>query len=146
MKYYAKWNSFAFFTKSDIKVKLAERSKAPDLSSGTRMCAWVRTPHLTNSFFEFLPQLHCPHYASGRELCDALQFPERTYLSSRVEKWANHDLYGLFSALQSSIKKLTMIKLETKIQLAKTDLILMNWDLHSVSCHRGRKNKIECLS
>ena len=28
-------------------VRLAERSKAPDLSSGTRKCAWVRTPHLT---------------------------------------------------------------------------------------------------
>ena len=31
------------------QVKLAERSKAPDLSSGTRKCAWVRTPHLTKS-------------------------------------------------------------------------------------------------
>ena len=27
---------------------MAERSKAPDLSSGTRMSAWVRTPLLTN--------------------------------------------------------------------------------------------------
>ena len=27
---------------------MAERSKAPDLSSGTRMCAWVRTPLLTS--------------------------------------------------------------------------------------------------
>ena len=30
---------------------MAERSKAPDLSSGTRMCAWVRTPLLTSCFF-----------------------------------------------------------------------------------------------
>ena len=35
------------------KVRLAERSKAPDLSSGTRMSAWVRTPHLTNIFISF---------------------------------------------------------------------------------------------
>ncbi len=36
-------------------VRLAERSKAPDLSSGTRKCAWVRTPHLTsyNIFDDF---------------------------------------------------------------------------------------------
>ncbi len=32
---------------------MAERSKAPDLSSGTRMSAWVRTPHLTEYFFYF---------------------------------------------------------------------------------------------
>ena len=32
-------------------VRMAERSKAPDLSSGTRMCAWVRTPLLTSCFF-----------------------------------------------------------------------------------------------
>ena len=32
------------------KVRMAERSKAPDLSSGTRKCAWVRTPLLTNFF------------------------------------------------------------------------------------------------
>ena len=32
------------------EVKLAEWSKAPDLSSGTRKCAWVQTPHLTNYF------------------------------------------------------------------------------------------------
>ena len=32
-------------------VRLAEWSKAPDLSSGTRMRAWVRTPHLTNYVF-----------------------------------------------------------------------------------------------
>ena len=35
------------------KVRLAERSKAPDLSSGTRMSAWVRTPHLTNILLTF---------------------------------------------------------------------------------------------
>lgn len=29
------------------QVRLAERSKAPDLSSGSRERAWVRTPHLT---------------------------------------------------------------------------------------------------
>ena len=34
-------------------VRMAERSKAPDLSSGTRMCAWVRTPLLT-SFCQIL--------------------------------------------------------------------------------------------
>ena len=34
-------------------VRLAERSKAPDLSSGSRMRAWVRTPHLTKCFFKF---------------------------------------------------------------------------------------------
>ena len=28
-------------------VRLAEWSKAPDLSSGSRERAWVRTPHLT---------------------------------------------------------------------------------------------------
>ena len=32
-------------------VRMAERSKAPDLSSGTHMCAWVRTPLLTMLFF-----------------------------------------------------------------------------------------------
>ena len=31
-------------------VRLAEWSKAPDLSSGSRKRAWVRTPHLTDSF------------------------------------------------------------------------------------------------
>ena len=31
-------------------VRMAERSKAPDLSSGTHMCAWVRTPLLTVHF------------------------------------------------------------------------------------------------
>ena len=31
-----------------VRVKLAERSKAPDLSSGSHKRAWVRTPHLTN--------------------------------------------------------------------------------------------------
>lgn len=38
-------------------VKLAEWSKAPDLSSGTRKCAWVRTPHLTIHFGLFSRQL-----------------------------------------------------------------------------------------
>ena len=39
------------------KVRLAERSKAPDLSSGTRMSAWVRTPHLTKvTFLQILKQ------------------------------------------------------------------------------------------
>ena len=35
------------------QVKLAERSKAPDLSSGTRMSARVRTPHLTENILLF---------------------------------------------------------------------------------------------
>ena len=35
-------------------VRMAERSKAPDLSSGTRMCAWVRTPLLTMVIFSQL--------------------------------------------------------------------------------------------
>ena len=30
---------------------MAEWSKAPDLSSGTRKCAWVRTPQLTKLVF-----------------------------------------------------------------------------------------------
>jgi hypothetical protein len=34
-----------------LEVRLAERSKAPDLSSGSRKGAWVRTPHLTVAFF-----------------------------------------------------------------------------------------------
>ena len=34
---------------SSNRVRLAEWSKAPDLSSGTRKRAWVRTPHLTVS-------------------------------------------------------------------------------------------------
>ena len=39
------------------EVRLAEWSKAPDLSSGTRMCAWVRTPHLTKvTFLQILKQ------------------------------------------------------------------------------------------
>ena len=43
-------------TTLSTEVRLAERSKAPDLSSGTRMSAWVRTPHLTIIFaFCFLP-------------------------------------------------------------------------------------------
>jgi hypothetical protein len=32
-------------------VRLAEWSKAPDLSSGNRKIAWVRTPHLTKFFY-----------------------------------------------------------------------------------------------
>ena len=41
-------------------VRLAEWSKAPDLSSGTRKRAWVRTPHLTiaSKVFEKVG-LHC---------------------------------------------------------------------------------------
>ena len=35
------------------EVRLAERSKAPDLSSGTRMSARVRTPHLTENILLF---------------------------------------------------------------------------------------------
>ena len=44
-----KLNMNQIFKKLEIRkeVRLAERSKAPDLSSGTRKCAWVRTPHLT---------------------------------------------------------------------------------------------------
>ena len=42
------------------EVKLAERSKAPDLSSGTRKCAWVRTPHLTKITFFFDPKHFFP--------------------------------------------------------------------------------------
>jgi hypothetical protein len=34
-------------TAHNKQVRLAEWSKAPDLSSGTRESAWVRTPHLT---------------------------------------------------------------------------------------------------
>ena len=34
-------------TQPTHRVRLAEWSKAPDLSSGTRKRAWVRTPHLT---------------------------------------------------------------------------------------------------
>ena len=47
------------------EVKLAERSKAPDLSSGTRKCAWVRTPHLTNTSFFFFRL----YSSSQRTLC-----------------------------------------------------------------------------
>ena len=36
---------------SSNRVRLAEWSKAPDLSSGTRKRAWVRTPHLTIPIF-----------------------------------------------------------------------------------------------
>ena len=39
------------------KVRLAERSKAPDLSSGSRMRAWVRTPHLTIAFVFYCKQI-----------------------------------------------------------------------------------------
>lgn len=35
------------------EARLAERSKAPDLSSGSRLGAWVRTPHLAKIFFFF---------------------------------------------------------------------------------------------
>lgn len=34
------------------QVRLAEWSKAPDLSSGSREGAWVRTPHLTKLYFD----------------------------------------------------------------------------------------------
>ena len=34
------------------QVRLAEWSKAPDLSSGTRKRAWVRTPHLTKKILQ----------------------------------------------------------------------------------------------
>ena len=37
-----------------MRVRLAEWSKAPDLSSGTRKRAWVRTPHLTAECFFFV--------------------------------------------------------------------------------------------
>ncbi|CAL1299946.1 unnamed protein product [Larinioides sclopetarius] len=33
------------------EVKMAERSKAPDLSSGSRKRAWVRTPLMTHAQF-----------------------------------------------------------------------------------------------
>ena len=39
-----------FCTRQDKRVRLAEWSKAPDLSSGSRKRAWVRIPHLTNCF------------------------------------------------------------------------------------------------
>ena len=40
------------------QVRLADWSKAPDLSSGTHMCAWVRTPHLTSNIFVELCKDH----------------------------------------------------------------------------------------
>ena len=39
-----------FCLESYCQVSLAEWSKAPDLSSGSREGAWVRTPQLTNEF------------------------------------------------------------------------------------------------
>ena len=47
------WFLFKHFQSSNIHdsvVRMAERSKAPDLSSGTHLCAWVRTPLLTVLF------------------------------------------------------------------------------------------------
>ena len=38
-------------TQPTHRVRLAEWSKAPDLSSGSRERAWVRTPHLTKQPF-----------------------------------------------------------------------------------------------
>jgi hypothetical protein len=38
-------------------VRLAERSKALDLSSGSRKRAWVRIPHLTNPLFVYFQNL-----------------------------------------------------------------------------------------
>ena len=37
-----------------LVVRVAERSKAPDLRSGPHMWAWVRIPFLTNFFFCFM--------------------------------------------------------------------------------------------
>ena len=41
-------------TQPTHRVRLAEWSKAPDLSSGSRERAWVRTPHLTIQSFGLL--------------------------------------------------------------------------------------------
>ena len=49
------------------RVRLAEWSKAPDLSSGSRERAWVRTPHLTIQSF-------APSFRLGRALI-SVQFP-----------------------------------------------------------------------
>ena len=42
-----------------VEVRLAEWSKAPDLSSGSRLWAWVRTPHLTKVIFSSQPENQC---------------------------------------------------------------------------------------
>ena len=58
-------------------VKLAERSKAPDLSSGTRKCAWVRTPHLTKmTFFAYLinQSVNCVFYRNLRIWQQKIEF------------------------------------------------------------------------
>ncbi|RLU23225.1 hypothetical protein DMN91_003428 [Ooceraea biroi] len=42
--------STEYFLSAFTKARLAERSKAPDLRSGSHLGAWVRTPHLANLF------------------------------------------------------------------------------------------------
>ena len=54
-------------TQPTHRVRLAEWSKAPDLSSGSRERAWVRTPHLTIQSF-------APSFRLRRALI-SVQFP-----------------------------------------------------------------------
>ena len=49
----------AMNTQPTHRVRLAEWSKAPDLSSGSRERAWVRTPHLTIQSFDGIFRLSC---------------------------------------------------------------------------------------
>ena len=89
-----------------IRVRLAEWSKAPDLSSGTRKRAWVRTPHLTHrkyffvsvftfTFFLFAT-LPSQHFRIPRDNfqrlnlcecnCDALDMPCLCILEGRCQE------------------------------------------------------------
>ena len=53
----------AIFAVSLTTVRVAERSKAPDLRSGPLMWAWVRIPFLTTFSFNFLQAYYrCTHY------------------------------------------------------------------------------------
>ena len=67
-----KWN------KVRDDVRLAERSKAPDLSSGSREGAWVRTPHLTKFF------LHIFYDKKMKILVCSRIFP---YITKKIGAW-----------------------------------------------------------
>ena len=66
---------YSAFDSQPAQVRMAERSKAPDLSSGSRKGAWVRTPLLTSSFCCFATQpVHDTHRA-----CSVLRAEPRVF-------------------------------------------------------------------
>ena len=79
-------------------VRLAEWSKAPDLSSGSRKRAWVRTPHLTIHVIFFTQKLvqQCDaiHVKFGPNFSDWLQWRNRlAHGTYRQYNWAMPGLW-----------------------------------------------------